>query len=748
MPRDNGGIIGPVNTSFSGVWSLTEAQLRRSGNTWPNIYGAALAESASGADAILGGLTYDRAIAELLTGSDSISSALANIADPYFNLTTLLLSTTATNGQQNNTFLDSSTNNFTITRNPATGPNAPTQGTFSPFSQTGWGNYFDGTDDRLSVPDDAKYYVGSGDFTIECWAYNTAWDVDDNLLFEKGRFTVGKEMRAYMDATSVVCALNVSGSATGTYTTITATTTNSLNTWYHLAFVRSGNTLYIFRDGTLLTSGSVTGTVFNSTEVMAIGGAADGNNNIMMNGYISNFRIITGQAVATSTFTPPTSPLTTSSTGWTVSGSSVALTGTVGLLTCQSNRFIDTSASPLTITVGGGTPSVQAFSPFNPTSSWSAATNGGSGYFDGTGDQLTESSSALFSMGTGQFTIEFWVYRTASAFQTLFTSNSGSPAIQMFTNASNNAELWISASQISGNFGTLLPNSWNHVAVVRDGSSNMSAYVNGVRGYTAVRTDNLGNVGIRIGGRGGDYLSGYISGFRWVSGAALYSGTSFTVPTSPPTATPSSGTTVLLLNFTNSGIFDATAKNVLETVGTAQVSTTQAKFGTTSMYFDGTTTPEDLLSTPVLPYSRIGAGDYTLEMWIRPSRVNTLQALLTYGSTAFRIFLGGSNIWFLNSSTSIVQYNSVVTTPDQWYYLVLVRKGSSGTNCAIFLDGTRLSTGFTNTTDFNTGTPNIGGEGASNLYQGYMQDFRLTRFARYDPANSTITVPTAAFPVQ
>jgi hypothetical protein len=187
---------------------------------------------------------------------------------------------------------------------------------------------------------------------------------------------------------------------------------------------------------------------------------------------------------------------------------------------------------------------------------------------------------------------------------------------------------------------------------------------------------------------------------------------------------------------------------VLETVGTAQASTTQAKFGTTSMYFDGVTTPADYLIPPLSPYTRIGAGDYTLEMWLRPGNVTNLQALLSFGSGSFRIFLNSSNIWFLNGGGSIVQYNSVVTTANQWYYLVLVRKGSSGTNCAIFLDGTRLSTGFANTTDFNTGTPQIAAESGGSLYQGYMQDFRLTRFARYDPANSTITVPTAAFPVQ
>ena len=49
-------------------------------------------------------------------------------ADPYFYDVTLLLSGDGTNGGQNNTFLDSSTNNFTITRNGNT-----TQGSFSPY---------------------------------------------------------------------------------------------------------------------------------------------------------------------------------------------------------------------------------------------------------------------------------------------------------------------------------------------------------------------------------------------------------------------------------------------------------------------------------------------------------------------------------------------------------------------------------------------------------------------------------------
>ena len=82
-------------------------------------------------------------ILNILAGS--ISSA---IKDGYFNLVTLLLPGNGTNGAQNNTFLDSSTNNFTITRNGNT-----TQGTFTPFSnQPGaWGNYFGSAADLITI---------------------------------------------------------------------------------------------------------------------------------------------------------------------------------------------------------------------------------------------------------------------------------------------------------------------------------------------------------------------------------------------------------------------------------------------------------------------------------------------------------------------------------------------------------------------------------------------------------------------
>ena len=69
-------------------------------------------------------------------------TVIAATTDEFFNRVALLLNTSSTDGAHNNTFLDSSSNGYSITRSPSTGPNAPTQGTFTPFSQTGWSNYF------------------------------------------------------------------------------------------------------------------------------------------------------------------------------------------------------------------------------------------------------------------------------------------------------------------------------------------------------------------------------------------------------------------------------------------------------------------------------------------------------------------------------------------------------------------------------------------------------------------------------
>ena len=47
----------------------------------------------------------------------SLKAAAAAATDAFFEYVTLLLNTASTNGAQNNTFLDASTNNFTTRAN-------------------------------------------------------------------------------------------------------------------------------------------------------------------------------------------------------------------------------------------------------------------------------------------------------------------------------------------------------------------------------------------------------------------------------------------------------------------------------------------------------------------------------------------------------------------------------------------------------------------------------------------------------
>ena len=83
----------------------------------------------------------------LLTATAASTTRTANITvvwdvavtgEPYFAYNSLLLSGNGSNNANNNTFLDSSSNNFAITRNGNT-----TQGTFTPYGPN-WSNYFDG----------------------------------------------------------------------------------------------------------------------------------------------------------------------------------------------------------------------------------------------------------------------------------------------------------------------------------------------------------------------------------------------------------------------------------------------------------------------------------------------------------------------------------------------------------------------------------------------------------------------------
>ena len=638
-----------------------------------------------------------------------------SVLDPYFQYVTMLLHGDGTNGAQNNTFLDSSTNNFTITRNGNT-----TQGTFTPYGSN-WSNYFGGGSNYLDFPSNAAYGMGTGDFTIEAWLYPTAaWAGAGSY---NPIFLVNGTGGLYFGQNSAGFGLRQSGTAN----IISYGTSPTLNTWTHVAIVRSGTTVTMYYNGTSVATATSSANFTSGTLTIA----NDGSYGIPAQ-YISNLRIVKGTAVYTGAFTPSTAPLT-------------AISGT-SLLVCQSNRFVDNSSNAAAITVTGS-PSVQRFSPFSPTTAYSTSVIGGSGYFDGTGDSLSVATTTALSFGTGDFTIEGWVYKTAAANASFVDGrvNPGGASPWAFYVDGSNFPYFYDGSVYSSSVAISL-NSWNHIVAVRT-SGTLKIFVNGVQGYSATLSTNLDrSAGAFIGVAANTsspsaYWQGYINDLRIVKGTAVYTA-AFTPPTAPLTAITN---TSLLLNYTNAGILDNAMMNNLETVGNAQISTSVKKYGTGSMYFDGN---GDYLVHPFTPAINFSSGSFTIECWVYPTANQTdnwiygVEASGT-GYYVLRIVTTNKLQFIWNNFASSVTSTGTLSL-NTWTHIAVSCTGSTVT---LYINGTSDgSTSISGITAAPSGTQGcIGNQiGLSRFWNGYIDDLRITRgVARYV---ANFTPPTAAFP--
>ena len=664
-----------------------------------------------------------------LTITQSSSGNIAAITGTATSLLTLQNN----QAQNNNQFRDSSINNFAVTR---TG--TPTQGTFTPFSQTGWSVYLP-PQQYVTTPANSTFDITAVDFTVEFWVYFTAY----NTMGSSGMTIIGN----LQSATGWLCGFNGIGNLTGlsfnTYSAgalvsnLTATGITStnlpLNSWHHIAFVRSGSNFYFFLDGVSYNATSA------PTAVGAGGRLAIGvyQQNLDYSGnaswYVSNVRIVKGVAVYTGNFTPPTAPLTATQSGI---GNIAAITGTAtSLLTFNRNRFIDTIATPNIFTTPGSLTSIQSFSPFAPAAAYSATTVGGSMYFNGGQTNYLQVSTPAMA---GNFTIECWVYLTQFSTNQVIMGNTW----EFWVNTSGQLIYYVPVGYaINATSLTIGTNSWNHIALVRSGSVTRF-YINGVADSVTYNTlSTLGPESTYIardpGVSGG--FTGYISNVRIVNGTALYTAT-FTPPTAPLTAIAG---TSLLLNATNTGIFDATGKNDLITVGDARVSTSVTKYGSSSMYFDGT---GDYVTEPTNVNFGYGTGDFTIEFWLYLNALG-LQTIFSNlsadASVNPHIYYSSGLLYFTNSATRIT--GSTLSTAT-WYHIAVCRASSS---TKMFINGTQSGSTYADTNNYGTTAPLgigtywvSGTPSSASTLNGYIDDLRVTKgIARY---TTTFTPPSQA----
>jgi hypothetical protein len=661
------------------------------------------------------------------------------------NYTTVLLKadTTGTDNQ-----VDASSSPHAITE-----VGAVTSTAFTPHHPGGYSTYFDGTDDYLSVAYNANLdLTQTSTATVEAWIYLPAAPSENKAIVTNRPIGVPNEGMDLRLTSSRTIQYYETGAGS-----VTGSTVISLNTWTHVAAVKTGGSVYIYINGTLDNSGSfANGTAgTNSTLIGRAGGAGTA----YFNGYIRDLRIVNGTAVYTTNFTPPTEPLT-------------AIANT-SLLACHLPYFADGSTNGHAITVNGDT-STKRFGPFNYLS-YEKADYGGSVWYGGAGNSTYVAASSDFNM-PGDFTWEAWIYPT--------TAQTNGTILSLWGSISNGYGFWYTTNWTSNNFGSLTMyygnygsnesatsvrdlkitlNAWHHVAISRSGTS-LKMFINGKEGtrsnyganglsWSDTRNFNNSSYNIYTNGSpsgGYDGSNMYVADARMTVGTAWYTA-DFTPPTEPLTATNSN---VQYLSYTNKNdIWNAGTGNVLTKAGNVTSSNTQRKFiSSSAVSFDGSGDSISITAGYDDPLYNFGTHDWTLEGWFYIQTLSGGRNLFSFlrasaNEATPHVYTQGTDLRYYVLGSDRISGSSALTV-NTWHHIAATR---SGNDHKLFVDGTQVGSTWTNAQTYVQGRPVLGDyhtslgnlTGGTNLLHGYAQDFRITKgLARY---TANFTPPTAEF---
>ena len=180
-------------------------------------------------------------------------------------------------------------------------------------------------------------------------------------------------------------------------------------------------------------------------------------------------------------------------------------------------------------------------------------------------------------------------------------------------------------------------------------------------------------------------------------------------------------------------------------VGTAQLSTAQKKFGSSSLLLDG---DSDYLTAPDNDDWFFGSSSFTIDVWVRFSSVSVSQTIVGQS-------VDGNHFWrlcasFNNSRLDFYEYQAGDITlvygswspsVNTWYHIAAVN--NAGT-LKLYIDGTLLATG-TYHSGTNMATPlKIGyGDYETAYFNGWIDGLRVSKgIARW---TADFTPPSAQY---
>lgn len=608
---------------------------------------------------------------------------------------------------------------------------------FTPFdnnaaysaSNNGSSLYLDGNGDYLTVADTAARLGGSASdsWTIECWVYL------EGLPSTRAKhaplwvqYSVSASNRSQLYINQQANKLLFWVAADGTTQHETALSTHK---WYHIAMVKSGNSVTLYLNG----KGETDSIVYDAglyQENPTIGAVTE--NGDYLEGYIADYVMTKGTAKYSADFTPPTAPISNSS-----STVAIANVSTPNLYSASQNR----NSHALYGNVKSSTGQTKYASS--------------SIYFDGTGDYIINNTSVdTLTTTTQPFTVEAWVYPT---------TNTGDPKIVSFNRASDGANTMLFShydvyvTDTSYTYNTVASlNEWSHVATTYNGKGKWNAFVNGniVMGtnktISAAPSECYVGIGVDFdaanGGSPGNYFQGYMQDVR-ISNIIRY-------PFIPAKETITASANTQFLTAHASSITDGSGNShSITTGGNAAVSSTIVPAsGMYSVSFDGS--GDYLRADTAVDFATSTSSTWTIEGWVFFNDINSSSLESIFGlnkaSDGANVLLFGTenSKWHLNlNAIGVGSSDFTGFVAKQWYHWAVTCDGSA--NIHVFIDGCKLydsggtvpNTALANCVFFLGAEADAADGGTlGNYLNGYLSNVVVTSGIKYP---DSFTPPTA-----
>ena len=606
---------------------------------------------------------------------------------------------------------------------------------------------FDGSGDYLKT----KYKtdnLGTGAFTWECFFQVDADAGDGTVAVLSNRHGSGVsgniqmlfrnyDMKVQVNAYGGTAAFDANGVGSALAT----------DTWHHFAFARDdSNNVAVFVNGTRVSNGTWDGTVLSdSTDVpFAIGAQCSGQ--ISMNsgdeGWVDEARIskVDRYGVSNTSYTVPTTAFTNDS-NTTFLFHAEGQTSNSGLMEDDNGIRED-----IPIKVGGNA----------DISEQQQAIGGTSIALDGNGDFLRLKRNSDLYLDSSTWTIEFNIRFDSTGSQVVTADmDDSSLSWLMMTNsghlrwwASSNGSSWdlASAYTIKSNISTGV---WYHIALVKDSSNVVRAYVDGTEntGFYYTQSSAFYNTGndVCVGGlyEGSTaYVSGFMSDYR-ISRIARYTSN----------FTPS---TVKLVNDANTVVLiHPDGQNNSQYIrddngkGRAPVSVDQCFGGTLddtqSKYrfssYNLTSDGHGIKVRDFKSYQGVkdigSSSEFTIEGWVykngtqhNGSSVTLLEVASGSNICAIVYDEDNSQVKYLTDNTTRISGGDL--TNYNWVHVAVVRDSSNNTK--LYLNGSQSGSTYSsdnkdwgsNATQCLIGCDRNGG----NSFKGHMSDWRISKSQR------------------